>query len=86
MTIKESANRLKIWLYHGTNGMTDERLGFVERWFYHEDRQAFENAIKALTILGLITERPCKVCEHKKVTGCNQFECVFDFLWGVTSE
>lgn len=48
MTREEAAKILKRWLRNGADGMTDERLGYIEGWFHQEDREAFETAIKAL--------------------------------------
>ena len=48
MTREEASNRLKQWIRNGCDGMTDERLGYIEGWFHKSDKEAFEQAIKAL--------------------------------------
>ena len=48
MQREEAAKILKRWLRNGADGMTDERLGYIEGWFHKEDREAFETAIKIL--------------------------------------
>ena len=36
------------WLNNGQDGMTEERLGYIEGWFHKEDKEAFELAIEVL--------------------------------------
>lgn len=49
MTEKEAAEILQRWLNMGTNGMTEERLGYIESWFDDRDAEAFKVAINLLT-------------------------------------
>lgn len=48
MTNKEAIEILKKWYLNATDGMTKERLGYIEGWFTEKDKKAFELAIKAL--------------------------------------
>ena len=40
--------------------------------------KSHEMAIKALELLGTLTDRPCSVCKHRKEKGCSEWSCVFD--------
>ena len=40
--------------------------------------EAYERAIKALELIGNLTNRPCEACEFKKENGCCKWTCVFD--------
>jgi len=48
VTDQEASNRLKQWLNNGCDGMTDDRLGYIEGWFHKSDKEAFERAISSL--------------------------------------
>ena len=48
MTNKEAVEILTKWYLNATNGMTKERLGYIEGWFNEKDKETFELAIKAL--------------------------------------
>lgn len=48
MTIDEAIKILKCWLSKGTEGMTSDKLGYIEEWFGSADARAFEMAIMAL--------------------------------------
>lgn len=48
MTNEKVVEILTKWLNNGIEGMTEERLGYIEGWFHAEDREAFETAIKFL--------------------------------------
>lgn len=69
MTKEEASNRLKQWIRNGCDGMTDERLGYIEGWFHKSDKEAFEQAIKALEQEPFMN-KPCvahQVCHEDKV-------------------
>lgn len=48
MTIKKAIEVLKKWYKLGNEGLTDERLGYVESWFSKEDKETFILAINVL--------------------------------------
>lgn len=48
MTREEAVEIIKKWLMEGTDGLTKDRLGYIEGWFHKEDAEAFEMAIKLL--------------------------------------
>lgn len=39
----------------GTDGLTKDRLGYIEGWFHKEDVEAFEMAIKSLELKPCLT-------------------------------
>jgi hypothetical protein len=45
MTIEDYIKIIKSWLYKGTDGLTNTRLGYMEGWFHKTDKEAFETAI-----------------------------------------
>lgn len=45
MTIEDYIKIIKTWLYKGTNGLTNTKLGYMEGWFHKTDKEAFEVAI-----------------------------------------
>lgn len=45
MTIEDYIKIIKDWLYKGTNGLTNTKLGYMEGWFHKTDKKAFETAI-----------------------------------------
>lgn len=48
MTIEDYIKIIKNWLYKGTNGLTNTRLGYMEGWFHKTDKEAFETAINIM--------------------------------------
>ena len=48
MTNEKASVIMNEWLRKGTDGMTKERLGFIESWFHESDAEAFNMAIQAL--------------------------------------
>lgn len=55
MKVEEAIQRLKQWLKVGSDaitedsdGMTEEKLGYLEGWFHKSDEEAFEMGIAAL--------------------------------------
>lgn len=48
MTIGDYIKIIKNWLYKGTNGLTNTRLGYMEGWFHKTDKEAFETAITTM--------------------------------------
>lgn len=48
MKREEAVEIIKKWLMEGIYGLTRDRLGYIEGWFYKEDAEAFKMAIKAL--------------------------------------
>lgn len=48
MTYEKATEIMTNWLNNGHEGMTGERLGYIEGWFHEEDKEAFELAIEAL--------------------------------------
>jgi hypothetical protein len=48
MTIEDYINIIKNWLYKGTDGLTNTRLGYMEGWFHKADKEAFETAITTM--------------------------------------
>ncbi len=45
MTISDYIKIIKNWLYKGTDGLTNTKLGYMEGWFHKTDKEAFETAI-----------------------------------------
>lgn len=45
MKIDDYIKIIKSWLYKGTNGLTNIKLGYMEGWFHKTDKEAFETAI-----------------------------------------
>lgn len=45
MTISDYIKIIKNWLYKGTDGLTNTKLGYIEGWFHKTDKEAFETAI-----------------------------------------
>lgn len=39
---------------------------------------AIDDGVKALELLGTLTDRPCSVCKHHQENGCSQWSCVFE--------
>lgn len=56
MTIEDYIKIIKNWLYKGTNGLTNTRLGYMEGWFHKTDKEAFETAIETMRKYQKITE------------------------------
>lgn len=54
MTGEEATKIIKEWLMEGTDGLTENSLGYIEGWFHKEDAEAFEMAIKVLE------QKPCE--------------------------
>jgi hypothetical protein len=48
MTIEDYIKIIKSWLYKGTDGLTNTRLGYMEGWFHKTDKEAFETAITTM--------------------------------------
>ena len=48
MTIDDYIRIIKSWLYKGTGGLTNTRLGYMEGWFHKSDEEAFETAIDVM--------------------------------------
>ena len=48
MKIEDYINIIKNWLYKGTNGLTDTKLGYMEGWFHKTDKETFETAINIM--------------------------------------
>lgn len=48
MTYEKATEIMTNWLNNGHEGMTGERLGYIEGWFHEYDKEAFELAIEAL--------------------------------------
>lgn len=48
MTDKESIEILEHWLEHIEHGKDGEQLGYIERWVYDKDVEAFKHAIEVL--------------------------------------
>lgn len=48
MTIAQAKEVLEKWKYRGSDGLTDEKLGYIEGWYHKKDDSAFEMAIKSL--------------------------------------
>ena len=63
MTIEDYINIIKNWLYRGTNGLTNTKLGYMEGWFHKTDKEAFETAIEIM-------------CKYQKLNKLKQ-ECPF---------
>lgn len=53
MTREEASKIIKRWLNNGSDGLTKDRLGYIEGWFHNSDVEAFEMAIEALE------QKPC---------------------------
>ena len=69
MTNEEAIQNLRGWLFKGIDGMTNERLGFIEGWFSKKDEEVFRMAIKALEQEPFIN-KPCvayQACHEDKV-------------------
>ena len=57
------------WLDNAYEDVHGEMLAYIEGWFYDEDRQAFEMAIRALQ--GCQSpENPCENCQEFDCYGC----------------
>lgn len=56
MTIDDYIKILKLWLYKGTNGLTNTKLGYMEGWFHKTDKEAFETAIEIMHKYQMIKE------------------------------
>lgn len=48
MTKEEASKIIKRWLANGRDGLTKDRLGYIEGWFHNKDSTAFKMAIDAL--------------------------------------
>ena len=48
MNRQEAISRLRYWLMSGTEGLTNNSLGYAEGWFDKRDKAAFEMAISSL--------------------------------------
>lgn len=48
MTREEAGGILKKWYNLGNEGLTDDRLGYIESWFTRQDKEAFLLAINTL--------------------------------------
>lgn len=51
---------------------------FEEKRLMKSEEEALCMAIVALSLLNVITDRPCSVCKHHKENGCSKWDCVFD--------
>lgn len=85
MTINDYIKIIKNWLYKGTNGLTNTKLGYMEGWFHKTDKEAFETAIdimnkyqKIVDIVSLNGEefKQCGLKELKKI-----LEVIEDRRW-----
>lgn len=56
MTIDDYIKILKLWLYKGTTGLTNTKLGYMEGWFIKTDKEAFETAIEIMRKYQMIKE------------------------------
>ena len=43
-----------------------------------EDRYAMAEAVRALDLIGHLTDRPCEACEYHGDSGCSEWNCVFE--------
>lgn len=65
MTNKEAVEILNRWYLNATDGMTKERLGYIDGWFNEKDKKAFEFAIKALEWQLEKQYGDCDYCKYK---------------------
>ena len=54
--LSEAIKRLQFWLKVGSDGMTEERYGYIQGWFHKQDVQVFEKAIDGLEKLEKIQD------------------------------
>lgn len=74
MKREEAVEIIKKWLMEGTYGLTENRLGYIEGWFYKEDAEAFEMAIKVLEQEPVLDKVKAEIEKQEKwlmSAGCN---------------
>lgn len=57
MTIEQAKEVLEKWKDRGSDGLTDERLGYIDEWYHKKDDVAFEIAIKSLNMWDKVVEQ-----------------------------
>ena len=60
MTKEKAISILRRWKNIGKNGMTSERLWYIEGWFHEYDAEAFEMAIESLEHTTCYLDSPCE--------------------------
>lgn len=43
-----------------------------------DDHNALKEAVRALDLIGHLTDRPCEACEYHCGRGCSKWDCVFE--------
>lgn len=68
MTREKAIEVLKKWYKLGNEGLTDERLGYVESWFSKEDKEAFILTINVLCCFDqILWERDMAISQLKEL-------------------
>lgn len=68
MTREKAIEVLKKWYKLGNEGLTDERLGYVESWFSNEDKEAFILTINVLCCFDqILWERDMAISQLKEL-------------------
>ena len=70
MTRRKAINNLNMISVAFVEPVTKEQRELID--------DTFDMAIKALELLGTLTDRPCDVCKHRQENGCSEWSCVFD--------
>lgn len=80
MTREEAIIIIKRWLISGVDGLTKDRLGYMEGWFRKKDAEAFKMAIQALEQK---TGRWIKVQGRPHHARCDTCDTVTAYAWGM---
>ena len=69
MSSDEALKIIRKWYENALEGVHGDMLGYIEGWFYDEDKQAFEMAMKALQGCASL-ESECESCQEFDCYGC----------------
>jgi len=87
MTVEQAKEILEKWKYRGSDGLTDERLGYIEGWYHKKDDVAFEMAIKFLEMWDKIKEELEKeMNEYENVLSDLSYSDGVGYAWAVIDE
>ena len=83
MSIEDYIKIIKNWLYKGTNGLTNTKLGYVEGWFHKTDKEAFETAIDIMRKYQKIQEI---INNAKDSDGAVKYNWLYEQISGVMED